>query len=94
MRLDLAQDIAIKMSFPLEASHEDFVTLGNGTVAGDSVYYMANSQWGKMDMAGNLVEGESWQPLKIMQSPIAYRLDEHMESQKRMEDIKKKRGIK
>ncbi|MCX7545399.1 NHL repeat-containing protein [Marinicella gelatinilytica] len=94
MRFDLAQDLAIKMSFPLEASHEAFVTLGNGTIADDSIYYVANSQWEKMDLGGNLIEGEQWQPLKIMKSPLAYRLEEHMESQKRMEEIKKKRGIK
>ncbi len=94
MRFDLAQGLIIKMSFPIEASHKDFATLGNGTVIGDSVYYVANSQWSKMDMGGNLIEGESWQPVKIIRSPIDYRMQEHMENQKRMEEIKKKRGIK
>ncbi len=94
MRFDLAQDLLIKMTFPVEASHPDFVTLGNGTLVDNHVYYVANSQWGKMDMGGNLIEGENWQPLKIMKSPIDYRMQEHIDNQKRIEEIKKKRGIK
>lgn len=93
MRFDLAQDLLIKMSFPVEASHDAFATLGNGTLIDNDVYYVANSQWGKMDMAGNLIEGEQWQPLKIIKSPIDYRMQEHIENQKRIEEIKKKRGI-
>lgn len=94
MRFDLAQELMVKMSFPVEASHEAFVTLGNGTLVDDSVYYVANSQWGKMDMGGNLIDGEQWQSLKIIQSPIDFRMQEHIENQKRIEEIKKKRGIK
>ncbi|KAA3639679.1 MAG: hypothetical protein DWP95_09975 [Proteobacteria bacterium] len=94
MRFVLAQDLMIKMSFPLEASHQAFVTLGNGTLVNDSVYYVANSQWEKMDMSGQLIAGKKWDPLNIMQSPITFRMAEHLENQKRMEEIKKKRGIK
>jgi hypothetical protein len=94
MRFDLVQGLVINMSFPIEASHKNFMTLGNGTLVGDSVYYVANSQWGKMDMGGNLIEGEQWQPLKIIKSPIDFRMQEHIENQKRIEEIKKKRGIK
>lgn len=94
MRFDLAQDMQIKTSFPLEAAHPAFDTLGNGAFAGDSIYYVANSQWGKMDMGGNLSPDASWEPLQIIKSPIAYRLKEHLESQQRMEEIKKQRGIK
>lgn len=94
MRFDLAQGLVIKMGFPVEASHEAFATLGNGTLVDNHIYYAANSQWGKMDMSGNLLEGESWQPLKIVQSPIGFRMQQHMETQKRIEEIKKKRGIK
>jgi sugar lactone lactonase YvrE len=94
MRFNLAQGLMVKMNFPLEASHDAFATLGNGTVVGDSVYYVANSQWGKMDMGGNLIDGEQWQSLKIIQSPIDFRMQEHIDNQKRIEEIKKKRGIK
>jgi len=93
MRFDLAQDLIIKMNFPVEASHETFATLGNGTLVDNHVYYVANSQWGKMDMGGNLIEGEQWQPLKIIKSPIDYRMQEHIDNQKRIEEIKKQRGI-
>ena len=94
MRFDLKNGLIIGMSFPVEASHDDFETLGNGILVGESVYYVANSQWGKMDMGGNLIDGEQWQALKIIKSPIDFRMQEHIENQKRIEEIKKKRGIK
>jgi hypothetical protein len=94
MRYVLQQDLILKNMFPIEASHPSFKALGNGTLVGDSVYYAANSQWAKLDGIGRLLPEQSWDPLVIMKSPTKYRMEEHMEQQRKMEEIKRKRGLK
>ncbi len=94
MRFVLKQDLFIQNMFPIEASNPTFKTLGNGTLAGDHVYYAANSQWEKIDVLGRLLPEQSWEPLSIMKSPTKYRMEEHMERQQKMEEIKKRRGLK
>jgi len=94
MRFDLNQDMFINTSYPLEAAHPAFDTLGNAVLVSDSIYYVANSQWDKMDMGGNLRSDAKWEPIQLIKSPVAYRLKEHRENQQRMEKIKKQRGIK
>jgi len=94
MRYMLKQDLFLYNMFPIEASNPNFKALGNGTLVGDQVYYAANSQWEKIDPLGRLLPGQSWEPLVIMKSPTKYRMEEHMEQQRKMEEIKKKRGLK
>ncbi|VAW47773.1 hypothetical protein MNBD_GAMMA02-1083 [hydrothermal vent metagenome] len=94
MRYVLKQDLFLHNMFPIEASNPNFKALGNGTLVGDHVYYAANSQWEKMDPLGRLLPEQSWEPLVIMKSPTKYRMEEHMEQQRKMEEIKKKRGLK
>ena len=94
MRYVLKQDLFLQNMFPIEAANENFKALGNGTLVGDSIYYAANSQWAKLDGLGRLLPEQSWEPLVIMKSPTKYRMEEHMEQQRKMEEIKRKRGIK
>ncbi len=94
MRFVLKQDLFLQNAFPIEAANENFKALGNGTLVGDSIYYAANSQWAKLDGLGRLLPEQTWEPLVIMKSPTKYRMEEHMEQQRKMEEIKKKRGLK
>ena len=94
MRLVLKQDLFLQNTFPIEAANENFKALGNGTLVDDSIYYVANSQWSKLDGLGRLLPEQTWEPLVIMKSPTKYRMEEHMEQQRKMEEIKKKRGLK
>ncbi len=94
MRYVLEQGLILKNMFPIEASHPSFKALGNGTLVGDHIYYAANSQWAKLDGIGRLLPEQSWEPLVIIKSPTRYRMEEHMEQQRKMEEIKKKRGLK
>ena len=52
MRLVLKQDLFLQNTFPIEAANENFKALGNGTLVDDSIYYVANSQWSKLDGLG------------------------------------------
>ncbi len=94
MRYVLKQDLFLQNMFPIEASNPTFKTLGNGTLVGGHVYYAANSQWEKIDVMGRLLPEQNWEPLSIMKSPTKYKMDEHMERQQKMEEIKKRRGLK
>ncbi|WP_223786845.1 hypothetical protein [Marinicella meishanensis] len=93
MRYVLEQDVILQNMFPIEASNPAFQTLGNGVLVGDQVYYTANTQWEKVDALGRLLPEQQWEPLLVMQSPTKYRMEEHMERMRRIEEIKKKRGI-
>jgi hypothetical protein len=94
MRYVLKQDLLLQNLFPIEASHPDFDHLGNGVLVGDHVYYAANTQWTKINGLGRLLPDTSWEPLKVMKSPTRYRMEEHMLQQQKMEEIKRKRGLK
>jgi hypothetical protein len=94
MRYVLKEDLLMVNMFPIEASNEHFKSLGNGTLVGDHVYYAANSQWANVDALGRLLPDSSWEPLVVMKSPTKYKMEEHMERMRKLEEIKKKRGIK
>lgn len=94
MRIVLKEDLLFQNTFPIEASNPNFKALGNGTLVGDKVFYAANSQWAKLDGLGRLLPEQNWEPLVIMQSPTKYKIEDHLEQQRRMEEIKRKRGIK
>lgn len=94
MRYLLNQDVLLQNMIPIESANPSFKTLGNGVLVGDQIYYAANSQWEKMDALGRLLPEHSWEPLVVMQSPTKYRMEEHLERMQKMEEIKKRRGIK
>ncbi|MCX7553152.1 hypothetical protein OS175_04625 [Marinicella sp. S1101] len=94
MRYVLKQDLFLLNMFPIEAAHPSYESLGNGTLVGDEVYYTTNSQWAKTDGLGRLLPQQSWDDLVVMKSPTKYKMDEHMQRQQQMEEIKKKRGLK
>ena len=94
MRYVLKEDLLLVNMFPIEASNENFKALGNGVLVGEHVYYAANSQWSKVDSLGRLLPENMWEPLVIIKSDTKYKMDEHMERMERLEEIKKKRGLK
>mgnify|MGYP000259423197 FL=1 len=94
MRVLLKQDLIFQGAVPIESNNELATAMTKGFVDGDDVYYIGNSQWGKMDMQGNLQQGKSWEAIHILKANGKYKVDEFLESQQRMADIKKKRGIK
>ncbi len=94
MRYVMKEDLFMVNMFPIEASQPTFKSLGNGILVGDHVYYAANSQWANVDALGRLLPETSWENLVVMKSPTKYKMEEHMERMKRMEEIKRKRGYK
>lgn len=94
MRYVLKDDLLLVNMFPIEASNQNFKSLGNGTLVGDQVYYSANTQWANVDALGRLLPETEWEPLVVMKSPTKYKMEEHMERMRKMQEIKKKRGIK
>ncbi len=94
MRLMLDEDVLLKNMYPLEAGREEFKALSKGVLVGEDVYYFANSQWGKMDFSGRLLPELQWEDQLIMKTNTKYKLQEQIKYQQRMEDIKRRRGIK
>lgn len=94
MRYMLKEDLFLFNMFPVEASQPQFKSLGNGVLVGEDVYYVANSQWAKVDALGRLLPETTWEPLLVMKSSSKYKMDEHIERMERMEEIKRKRGLK
>ena len=93
MRILLNNDLFYQAAIPIESNHSLATAMSKGFVSGKDVYYIANSQWGKMDLNGNLINGEKWEPVHLIKANSEFQLEKHLESQKRMADIKKKRGI-
>lgn len=94
LRLLMNEKVGLKTVLPLEANHLSFGQLGNADVKGNHVYTLANSQWSKMDLAGNLLPEQSWEALKVIKSPLDYKMKEQLEMQQKIEEYKKKRGLK
>lgn len=94
MRLLLQEKVGLKSVVPLESNHPTFGQLGNADVDGNHVYTLANSQWSKMDLAGNLLPDQSWEPLKVIKSALDFKMKEQLEMQQQIEEYKKKRGLK
>lgn len=94
LRVILQQKAGFKSMVPLEANNPNFAALSKGALGKDDVYYFANNQWSKMDLAGNLLPDEQWQDLIIMKTPLRYNLEKHLEMQQQIEDFKKKKGLK
>ncbi len=94
MRMMLTEDVLLSNMYPLEAAREEFKALSKGVISGEDVYYFANSQWAKMDFSGRLLPDMQWEDQLIMKTNSKHKLDDQIEYQKRMEEIKRRRGIK
>lgn len=94
LRVLLQQKAGFKSMVPLEASHPNFSAISKGSLGKSHVYYFANNQWGKMDLAGNLLPDEQWQDLIIMKTPLKYNMEKHLEMQQQLETFKKAKGLK
>ena len=63
-------------------------------MVGNEIYYVANSQWDKVDALGRLLPEQTWDDLKVLKSPTTYRMEEFIKQQQDMEEIKRKRGLR
>lgn len=76
MRLKLDKDGRnVTAAMPLEAAKPDFDLLGNGAVAGDDFYFVANSQRDLYDSHGVLSDEKALQPLKVYKTSLRFAWD-------------------
>lgn len=93
IRLKLKNPAQIEKLIPIEAANPNFEVITNGTLTQDHLYYIASSQWSKMDMMGSLLPNEKWTPLKVMRSPFNYQESKREEVLKKIDEFKKQKGI-
>ncbi|HZP68281.1 MAG TPA: hypothetical protein VFB32_18400 [Rudaea sp.] len=73
MRLKLAADgRSITGAMPLDVAHPAFAALGQGAVAGDSLYFIANSQKSHYDDNGVLVEADKLEAPHVFRSNLRF----------------------
>lgn len=66
----------VQTVMPLDAAKPEFAVLGNGAVAGNELYFVANSQRNEYDSFG-VARDESWlQPVKVYKSDMRYAWNE------------------
>lgn len=76
MRLKLDKDGRnVTAAMPLEAAKPEFDLLGNGAVAGDDFYFVANSQRDLYDSHGVLSDEKALQPTKIYKTSLRFAWD-------------------
>lgn len=77
MRLKLDKEgRSVAAAMPLDAAKPEFTLLGNGTVAGDDLYFVANSQREMYDSHGVLVDEKALQPVKVYKSNLRFAWDQ------------------
>lgn len=77
MRLKLDKDGRnVVTAMPLDAAKPEFTMLGNGTVAGDEFYFVANSQRELYDSHGVLSDAKALQPIKVYKSNLRFAWNE------------------
>jgi sugar lactone lactonase YvrE len=77
MRLKLAPDgRSVANAMPLDVAQPAFTSLATGTVSGDGLYSIANSQKGLYDSYGVLTEANKLEPLKIFRSNLRFAWDD------------------
>ena len=77
MRLKLDKDgRSVAAAMPLDAAKPEFTLLGNGTVAGDDFYFVANSQRELYDSHGVLSDEKALQPVKVYKSNLRFAWDQ------------------
>lgn len=76
MRLKLDPDGRnVTAAMPLEAAKPEFELLGNGAVAGDDFYFVANSQRDLYDSHGVLSDEKALQPTKVYKTSLRFAWD-------------------
>lgn len=77
MRLKLDKDGRnVTAAMPLDAAKPEFSLLGNGAVAGNDFYFVANSQRDLYDSHGVLTDEKALQPVKIYKSNLRFAWDQ------------------
>ena len=77
MRLTLSEDgRSVAKAMPLDVSRPEFTQLDGGTIAGDKLYFITNSQRAKYDRHGLLRDGAVLEPLTIWESDLRFAWDE------------------
>jgi len=77
MRLKLDKDGRnVVTAMPLDAAKPEFTMLGNGAVAGDDFYFVANSQRELYDSHGVLSDAKLLQPIKVYKSNLRFAWDQ------------------
>jgi len=95
MRLLLDEEkLKIKYVFPIESSHPLFNSVSSGVVVDEMLYYIANSQTSKTNKFGGLLQGEKWGKMSIISSEKHYQEQTTMKYKEKIDEMKKKTGIK
>jgi hypothetical protein len=77
MRLTLSADgRSVTKAMPLDVAQPDFTGLDAGTIAGNNLYYIANSQRDKYDAHGLLREGAVLSPVHVYRSDLRFAWNE------------------
>lgn len=77
MRLKLDKDgRSVTAAMPLDAAKPEFSVLGNGAVAGNDFYFVANSQRELYDSHGVLSDEKALQPVKVYKSNLRFAWDQ------------------
>jgi hypothetical protein len=75
LKLDTAGRSVVS-AMPLDAAKPEFTLLGNGAVAGDDFYFVANSQRELYDSHGVLSDEKALQPVKVYKSNLRFAWDQ------------------
>jgi hypothetical protein len=77
MRLKLSADgRSVAAAMPLDAAQPAFGLPTVGTVSGDGLYFIANSQRSNYDSLGALTQADKLQPVRIFRSDLRYAWDQ------------------
>ena len=73
MRLKLSADgRSIASAMPLDVAQPAFAALGQATLAGDKLYFVANRQRGLYDSNGVLTDTDKLEPLRVFRSNLRF----------------------
>lgn len=76
MRMRLSADgRGVTQAMALDAAQPAFSFLGQGTVRGDGLYFIANSQLDRYDDTGTPVKGASFEPVNVFRSDLRFAWD-------------------
>ncbi len=94
MRIKLSEDKRRPAKlYPIESANPAFDLPSHGVVVGDKLYYIANSQWRKMDSRGLLKDGEHWSDQLILVADKHYKEAARDKREAEIENYKKKLGL-
>ncbi len=73
MRLGLSQDgRTIKTAMPIDVGSQDFIALGKGALAGDTLYFISNQQESLYDHNGVLTDPSQAEPEQVFASNVRF----------------------